>query len=594
MADDHPPSPPISPLAWDDGDAPRSILYGDVYYSSDDGLAETRAVFLDGCGLPRAWSRRSRFTVAELGFGTGLNIVALLDLWRRTRPEGGYLHVFSVEAHPILAADAARALARWPELADVAEAITERWPGVAHGFHRIDLPLLRATIDVAIMGALEGLRAWRGAADAWFLDGFAPARNPEMWTRDLLDAVAARSAPGARVASFTVAGQVRRDLQAAGFAVERVPGFGRKRHRLEARAPGDAPLARATPKVAIIGAGIAGASLARAFAAHGVAARVFDAAGPGAGASGGPAALVAPRLDAGLGEPAALFAEAFRRATALYDATEGAVVDRGAEQRRVGPKDAARFAAIAGSDLFEPGAMRVTPNGLRVETAQVVEPGVVLGAWLGDVRQARVDSLVWSDGVWRLMDGADAVIDEADVVCLAAGMDCARLAAALPLHPVRGQASLAAGAARSPAVLFGGYVIPTRTGVLFGATHDRDDTDVRPRALDHARNLEALAAAFPQMAAELAQRPLQAWTGIRATTRDYLPLAGAVPGAKPGSYVLGGLGSRGFTLAPLLAEHIAACVLAAPSPLARGLADLVDPERFERRARRRRPQGAAL
>ena len=414
-----------------------------------------------------------------------------------------------------------------------------------------------------------------------------------MWTRELMEILAARSAPGAPVASFTVAGQVRRDLQAVGFTVERVPGFGRKRHRLEARAPGEVAREASTPRVAIIGAGVAGASLARAFAALGVGARVFDAAGPGAGASGGPAALVAPRLDAGLGDHAALFAEAFRRATALYDATAGAVLLRGAEQRRVGPKDASRFAAIAGSDLFEPGAMRLTPDGLAIDAARVVEPAVVLGAWLGEARPARVETLAWSDGVWRLMDGAGAMIDDADVVCLAAGMDCARLAPALPLHPVRGQASLARGAARSKAVLFGGYVIPTRAGVLFGATHDRDDTDVRVREADHARNLEALASALPDIAADLSQRPLEAWTGIRATTRDYLPLAGAVPGAKPGLYVLGGLGSRGFTLAPLLAEHIAARVLSAPSPLARPLADLVDPDRFERRARRRRPPDAA-
>ena len=591
--DDHPPAPPISPLSWDENNAPRSIQYGDVYFSSEDGLAETRAVFLRGCGLPLAWADRAHFTVAELGFGTGLNIVALLDLWRRTRRPGARLTVFSVEAHPISARDAARALARWPEIADIAEAITSRWPGRARGFHRVDLPHLSATIDVAIMDALAGLRGWTGAADAWFLDGFAPARNPDMWTVDLLNAVAARSAPGAHVASFTVAGQVRRDLQAAGFTVERVPGFGRKRHRLEARAPGDSPPQRKIQRVAIIGAGIAGASLARAFTVLNVSARVFDATGPAAGASGGPAALVAPRLDAGLGDNAALFAQAFRRATALYDATGGAVLARGAEQRRVGAKDASRFAAIAGSELFEPGAMRLTADGLRIELAAIVEPGAAVGAWLGDIRRARVEALAWSGGVWRLLGADGAVLDEAEVVCLAAGMDCGRLAAGLPLHPVRGQASLAIGATRSEAVLFGGYVIPTPEGVMFGATHDRDDTDVRPRAADHARNIEAVAAAFPDLAADLSSRPLEAWTGIRATTRDYLPLAGVVPGAEAGLHVLGGLGSRGFTLAPLLAEHVAASAMSLPSPLPRNLADLVDPARFERRARRRRPPPAS-
>ena len=594
MPDHPPPSLRTSPLAWDEADAPRSILYDDVYYSSDNGLAESRAVFLDGCRLPEAWAACAHFVVGELGFGTGLNIVALMDLWRRTRPSGAHLHVFSVEAHPIAARDAARALAAWPEVAEVAAAITARWPGVARGFHRIDLPQFGATIDVAIMSALEGLRAWSGPADAWFLDGFAPARNRDMWTYEVLEMVAARSAPGAHVASFTVAGQVRRDLQSLGFAVERVPGFGRKRHRLEALAPGARRRQGAPPKVVVVGAGIAGASLARAFAAMNVAAVALDGAGRGSGASGGPAALVAPRLDAGLGDIAALFAQAFGRATALYDAVEGAVVEKGAEQRRVGPKDAARFAAIAGADLFEPDAMRLTPHGLRIDPAEIVEPEVVLGAWLGDVRQARIEALAWSDGVWRLFDADGDVVEEAEVVCLAAGMDCARLAVGLPLHPVRGQASLAFGAPRRPAVLFGDYVIPTRQGLLFGATHDRGDVDLRPRAGDHARNIEAVAQAFPELAADLSTRPLDAWTGIRATTRDFLPLAGAVPGAKPGLYVLSGLGSRGFTLAPLLAEHIAASALSLPSPLAATLADLVDPGRFERRARRRLPPGAAV
>src|SRR6187402_3136202 len=113
-----------SPLVWQDGQ-PRSRLFGDIYYSLEDGLAETRAVFLDGCGLPAAWAGRRRFVVGELGFGTGLNIAALLDLWRRERPPGGQLHIFSVEAHPIAAADADRALAHWPELADIAGLLTQ-------------------------------------------------------------------------------------------------------------------------------------------------------------------------------------------------------------------------------------------------------------------------------------------------------------------------------------------------------------------------------------------------------------------------------------------------------------------------------------
>jgi len=591
-------------VVWGADGAPRSRLYDDVYFSAAGGLAEAQAVFLGGCGLPRAWSRRERFCVAELGFGTGLNIVALLEAWRTTRRPGAHLCVFSVEAHPLTAKEAARALAPWPETARTAGLIIARWPGRARGFHRIDLPELNATVDVAVMEASDALAAWSGEADAWFLDGFAPARNPAMWKPELMSLVAKRSAPGARLATYTVAGEVRRALGDAGFAVERAPGFGRKRQRLEARLPAMARVAAPAPSVAIIGAGIAGAALARALAALGVEVRVFDAAGPRGGASGGPAALAAPRLDAGLARPAALFAQAFRRAAGLYAQTPEAIIARGAIQPRMGPKDARRFETIAGSDLFEPGSLRLkdamavselvgepAPAGLLIEDAVAIEPERLLSAWLGEVTRARVVSVKREGAAWRLTGEGAELIGRYAVVCLAAGMDSARLAGGLPLTPVRGQASLAKGVWAPVATLFGAYVVPTREGVLFGATHDRGDESLRARRIDHQRNLGALARGLPELAARLAAIRLEARTGVRAATSDYLPVAGAVPGAASGLFVLSGLGSRGFTLAPLLGEHLAALIAGAPSPLPGDLAALVDPARFARRARRRgRPE----
>ena len=254
-------------LTWTNDDEPRSGRFGDVYFSRDDGLAETRAVFLQGCGLPEAWTDRQAFTVAELGFGTGLNIVALLDLWRRTRPVGGRLHVFSIEGFPLMAEEAARALSAWPELAETAAPLIEAWPAGTPGFHRIDLPMFDAVLDLAIGDAAWALTQWSGQADAWFLDGFSPALNPGMWSAEVLDGVAARSAPGARLATFTVAGAVRRGLAERGFVVDKRPGHGRKRERLEARLPGEAP-SSPEPRVAVIGAGVAGAATVRALAAH--------------------------------------------------------------------------------------------------------------------------------------------------------------------------------------------------------------------------------------------------------------------------------------------------------------------------------------
>lgn len=594
-------SRPADPdLVWGDDGLPRSGRFGDVYFSSDDGLAETQAVFLAGCGLPGAWSGRSRFVVGELGFGTGLNIAALLDLWRRERPPGGRLHVFSIEAFPVSREDAARALGRWPVLAEAAGPLLDGWPRRASGFHRVELPALNATLDLAVMDVETALRQWSGRADAWFLDGFAPSTNPEMWRPEVLDLIAARSAPGARIATFTVAGMVRRGLEGAGFTIARKPGHGRKRERLEACLPG-APVADpAPPTVAILGAGVAGASLVRAFRALGVTPNLFDARGAGAGASGNPAGLVSPRLDAGLGPTARLYAQAFARAVDLYAERPEAVIARGALQLEAADRDAARFDVVAGSDIFEAGALtrlsseamsatlaEPTPGGLDLAEAVVLQPAALLAAWAGPVTAGVAAAIETRDGRQAILDANGAVLGLVDVVCIAAGHDSALFAPDLTLQPVRGQASWTLDSEPARAVSKGGYVIPMADGgVLFGATFDRDDADESPRQTDHDRNRALLAQTLPALAARIGKRPLSGRASIRAATRDRLPLAGAVPGA-PGRFILSGLGSRGFSTAPLLAEHVAALAVGAPSPLPADLAAVVDPARFGERARRR-------
>lgn len=589
-----------SPLEWAEG-GPRSRRFDDVYFSAVDGLAESRAVFLRGCGLPEAWAGRRRFTVGELGFGTGLNILALLQLWRDRRPEDGRLQVFSVEAYPLGHDEAARALAAWPELADLAAPLLAAWPSARPGFHRVEFPDLGAMLDLHIGEAADGLAAWEGRADAWLLDGFAPARNPQMWRQPLLDLVAARSAPGARVGTFTVAGAVRRGLAEAGFEVEKKPGFGRKKERLEAVLPGAAPAEPPSPRVAVIGAGVAGASLARAFRALGVQPTVVEAAGPGAGASGNAAALVAPRLDAGGGGVAALHAQALDRATGLYGAeTPGAVLARGALQLEAGPRDGPRFGRIAAWDGFAEGAVRretaeaaaealqepAGPGALRLADALTVEPRAILDAWLGPTVTAQVVRLEKAGGVWRLIGPGDATVLEAEVVCLAAGPRSAGLAELGPLRAVRGQATTALLPLPGMAAAWGGYAIATRDGLLFGATHDRDDwaTEVRPG--DTVRNLTELARGRPRLARALESAALEDRASLRAAMPDHLPLAGAVPGAE-GLFVLAGLGGRGFTLAPLLAEQVAAVALGASRPLPRDLFRLVDPARYALAGRRK-------
>jgi tRNA 5-methylaminomethyl-2-thiouridine biosynthesis bifunctional protein len=592
---------PLDPadLDWTESGAPRSQRFGDIYFSREGGLDETRAVFLQGCGLPGAWQGRSHFTVGELGFGTGLNILALLALWAETRAPGQTLSIFSIEAYPLPREDAARALAAWPELGALPQSLLAAWPRRAPGFHRIAWPQLGATMDLAQGEVLPALEQWTGAADAWFLDGFSPALNPGMWRDEVLAAVAARSRPGAVAATFTVAGAVRRGLQAAGFAVDKRPGHGAKRERLEAHYRGERAPAAPLPSVAVIGAGIAGASLVRALAALGIDPVVAETEGPGAGASGNPAALVTPALDAGGGARARVYAQAFGRAVDLYRAAGPAVIaSEGVLQLEGGERDGPRFDAVMAGDVFAPGALQrldaeqataalghpTQVGALRFTEGLVVHPPALLDAWLGDARRlhARVASLRRREaGGWSLLDTEGRTLLEADVVCLAAGAGVdALLEQPLPLTSVRGQASWAGGLDLPSAAAWGGYASPFAGGLLFGATHDRGRTDIGVDPADHARNLETLAQAAPVLADAARLIPLEGRASIRAAAFDRMPVAGALA---EGLYVLGGLGSRGFTTAPLLAEHLAALIAGTPSPLPRDLQATVDPSRLRKK-----------
>jgi tRNA 5-methylaminomethyl-2-thiouridine biosynthesis bifunctional protein len=586
MTDDRSPR-----LVWTEDGAPRSGRFDDVYFSREDGLAESRAVFLAGCDLPEAWRGRRRFTVAELGFGTGLNIAALLDLWRREGPADGRLHIFSVEGFPLSRDEAARALGTWPEIADAARALLDGWPPPTPGFHRVDLPGFNATLDLAVGEAAWALAQWSGRADAWFLDGFAPSTNPGMWSEAVLDGVAGRSAPGARVATFTVAGAVRRGLSGRGFVVEKRPGHGRKRERLEARLPGS-PETEAAPAVAIVGAGVAGAALVRAFAALGLECTVVEESGAGAGGSGFPSALVTPRMDAGDAGIAALYAQALSRARALYETVPGAVLADGVLQLEQAARDAARFAKVAAQDIWPEGAMvpvdaaacadrlgePVETGGLFMRDALALDPRPVLEAWLSGAARmtASVARIEPAPAGWRLIDPVGETILEAAIVVIAAGWAAAALAPETPLSPVRGQADWVDGVTTAPAA-WGGYTTPTRTGLLFGATHDRGVATIETSAESSARNLATLTARLPELAARISRGRMHSRAAVRATTPDRLPLAGPVAS---GLYVLGGLGSRGFCAAPLLAEHVAALAAGAPSPLPGVLAARVDPARF--------------
>lgn len=242
MTDPSPPSSSVNDplLVFGADGAPRSQRHGDVYYSLHDGLAESRMVFLTGCDLARVFAQPDPVVrVGETGFGTGLNQLAILDLWAQVRRPGARLELFSFEGFLMRREDAARALFAFPELAPLAEQLLAQWPTPPFlpGFHRFEFPALNAHLDLYLGEAAEALLALKARQQpqqAWLLDGFSPALNPDMWRQEVLDLIGINTVPGGRAASFTVAGFVRRGLVAAGFEVFKRPGHGKKRERLEA------------------------------------------------------------------------------------------------------------------------------------------------------------------------------------------------------------------------------------------------------------------------------------------------------------------------------------------------------------------------
>ena len=289
-------------IDWSDPEQPRSTRYGDVYASRAGALAQARAVFLQGNGLPERWRGRRRFTVLEIGFGLGNNFLATWDAWRTDAARSERLFFLSLDAHPVAPADLARAHAHSP-LAGLAQQLQQQWPPRSPGWQRLDFDGGRVQLLLAFGDILDVLPQWQAEVDAFFLDGFAPRLNPAMWSAQALAPLARLAAPGARAATWSVATELHAALRAAGFVPQKTEGFADKREMTVARfAPahrahqpaGLAPLAAQASQAVVLGAGLAGAACARALHEAGLAVQVFEAETPAAQASGNPAACSTP------------------------------------------------------------------------------------------------------------------------------------------------------------------------------------------------------------------------------------------------------------------------------------------------------------
>ncbi|MCW4149658.1 bifunctional tRNA (5-methylaminomethyl-2-thiouridine)(34)-methyltransferase MnmD/FAD-dependent 5-carboxymethylaminomethyl-2-thiouridine(34) oxidoreductase MnmC [Halomonas sp. 18H] len=563
--------------------SPHSREFGDVYFSRHDGRAETRHVFLDANQLPRrlaAWRLDRPFVIGETGFGTGLNMLCAWACFDEHAPPEARLHLISTELYPLTRDDLSRALAAWPDLAERAACLLAQWPAAVSGVHRLWLDA-RVTLDLHFGDATERLRHLDGRVDAWFLDGFAPARNPGMWQASLFEAMAARSRPGATLATFTCAGVVKRGLAAAGFRWRKVSGFGRKRDMLvgEIAEPPADRRRRSTPwflpsspgprrHISVIGSGLAGASAAAALARRGVQVTLIDREAPGAGASGNTQGLLYVKLAAETNDQSRCYLAGLlhsRRWLESLDPHHRLWQPSGVLQLASSPREQARQARFADnhplpSDVVERidavaasqlAGVPLNHGGLHYPLGGWVRPQALcrrLAETPGvTFRRAHVQSLQASSTSWRLALTTDKGTEhlETDQVVIATASLANRFTQTerLPLQPVRGQVSALPLPDHMPAphmaICGGGYVAPPHNGELtFGATFQPNQNDDTLCEADHQANLAELARLLPGYperleAAGVSLDPatMRGRAAVRAASPDKTPYAGPVPDA---------------------------------------------------------------
>lgn len=599
------------PVDWRADGVPRSARFDDIYHTETGALAQSRHVFLGGCGLPEAWSEQPQWLILETGFGFGLNFLTTWAAWRADPARPRLLHFVSVEAHPVAPDELLRAAAAYPELIDLARSLAAQWDELLPGFHRLWFDDGRVLLTLCIGDVQAMLRAQRFEADSIFLDGFSPDRNPAMWSPETLKAVSRFARRGTGIATWTIARAVRDALAQEGFQVRKAPGLPPKRDCLRGvfdpawtprrRTPPAEPL---TPgRCAVIGAGLAGGAVAASLARRGWQVAVFDRADrPAAGASGLPVGVLAPHVspdDALLSRlTRAGIRATWQQLQALLvegrDWRASGVLERRPEGDLRTPPDW----HAAGPNLSWPAdAAQLQAAQLPTDTAALwhrragwVRPRALVEAWLAGpgirlhtgCEVARIDA---SESGWTVVDAHGQPRGTFDRVVVAAGFESARFAPSLPLQPVRGQVEFgheSADTPMPPMPLNGdGHLIagvPDDAGALWlgGATFDRDSVNLVPRAQDAAANRARLAQLHP-LAAHLP--PGTSWVGVRCASGDRRPLVGPIAGA-PGLWACTALGSRGLSFAALCAELLAAHWHGEPLALPAALAKAIDTRRL--------------
>lgn len=634
---------PLEPARLDfteDG-TPCSTVFGDVYHSRDGGLEQARFVFIAGNDLPHRWHGRDTFTVVETGFGLGLNFLATWAAWRDDPQRCERLHFVSVERHPFTRSDLATLHARWPELAELAAELQAQWPVLTPGVHRLHLDAGRVVLTLLFGNAPDLIPQLECRANAFYLDGFSPASNPELWSGALLLELSRLAAAGATLATWSVSGAVRRALTDAGFHCEKTAGFAGKREMLCARfgesASSDARDDSLSARHAlVIGAGLAGSSIAHSLVERGWTVDVIDAAsGPGQGASGNLSGVLRPLPSLDDNRLARI-----TRAGALHGLRHLARLrDLGLPVRweACGVLHLARDPVHEGKQRRIVEAHRPPREYLRFverdEASTLADWPLPLGGWWfpgggwvnppslcaanlaafpqrirGHFGRA-MNQLEHSDAGWAALDAEGVVIATAPVAILANGVGILHVAqaAALPVHSARGQVThLPAQPDSAPRVVVCrlGYVSPAIDGIrCAGATFAVDDEETELKEADQRENLAKLDFILPGFSMDLDPTLLGGRVGFRPASPDRLPLVGAIPAVASidrgtpladiprhtGLYTVEGFGARGLVWASLAGELLASRLTGDPLPLERELVDALDPARYLLRPSRKPP-----
>jgi tRNA 5-methylaminomethyl-2-thiouridine biosynthesis bifunctional protein len=607
---------------------PFSPTYNDVYHTTAGGLGQARHVFLAGNGLPARWQGCERFTIVETGFGLGLNFLATWDAWRADPARCGQLHFVSVEKHPFRADDLATLHGAWPELAGLADGLRRHWPALTPGLHRLHLDGGKVVLTLALGDALDLLPQLQAAADAFYLDGFSPARNPELWSPAVFAQLARLAAPGATLATWSVNGNVRRGLETAGFALARRPGFGGKREMLTGHRA-DAPIAdvELPRRALVIGAGVAGTSVSERLAARGWQITLIDEADrPGQGASGNRAGVFRPLPSLDDNRLARITRAGFlygrQHLARLADAghpvrwAPTGVLHLARDDKQEGkmravvdahgyPADYLRFADR--DEAAHLAGWPVTQGGWWFPQGGWIQPPTLCAANLaaGGERIAplfgrRLARLERREGEWIALDDTGAEIARAPLAILANGVGIRAIAeaASLPVRPARGQVShlpALPGSAPQVVVCRGGYVSPEVDGIrCAGATFLADDDGTELREAEHRENLAKLDNILPGFSGPFDPAGLDGRVGFRPASPDRLPMVGAIPAVahadrtasladiprRPGLFAATGFGARGLVWASLMGELLASQLNGDPLPLERDLVDALDPARY--------------